>query len=147
PSVAPDAARIKTDFVDAAKTRAAAWDYAGATVLLKKVPAETAAVALLVTAQGEADAANTAAQAKVGKVASAPQAAVAAVTKLLKDLEAHPSAATIGPQLDTIRADIAAAEAAIKAKQPKDAQAALEKAGKEAVDARMLAERNGQGDA
>jgi hypothetical protein len=147
PAVAPDAARIKTDFVDAAKTRAAAWDYVGAIALLTKVPAEAAGVAKLVAAQGEADAANKAAQTKVGKLATAPEAAVAAVTKLLKELEAHPSAATIGPQLDAIRADIADAEAAIKAKKPNDASASLERAGREAVDARMLAERNGQADA
>ena len=145
--VASDAARIKMDFVEAAKTRAAAWDYVGAIALLTKVPAEAAGAAKLVTAQGEADAANKAAQAKVGKVATAPAAAVAAVTKLLKDLEAHPNAATIGPQLDAIRADIAAAEAAIKAKKPNDASASLERAGREVVDARMLAERNGQADA
>lgn len=147
PAVASDAARIKADFVDAAKTRAAAWDYVGAIALLTKVPAEAAGAAKLVAAQGEAEAANKAAQAKVGKVATAPEAAVAAVTKLLKDLEAHPSAATIGPQLDAIRADIAGAEAAIKAKKPQDASASLERAGREAVDARMLAERNGQADA
>jgi hypothetical protein len=144
PVVASDAARIKTDFVDAAKTRAVAWDYVGATALLNKVPAEAAAAAKLVTAQGQADAANKAAQAKV---ATAPQAAVTAVTKTLKDLEAHPSAATIAPQLAAIRTDIADAEAAIKAKKPKDAGTILERAGRELVDARMLAERNGQADA
>jgi len=89
---------------DAAKTRAAAWDYVGAIALLTKVPAEAAGAAKLVAAQGEADAANKAAQAKVGKVATAPDAAVAAVTKLLKELEAHPNAATIGPQLDAAEA-------------------------------------------
>jgi hypothetical protein len=141
PEVAAEAARIKADFLDAAKSRAGTWDYAGATVLLQKVPSEAAATGHLLAARDQAETANSAAQ---KKAASDPGAAFTLLSKMLTELESNPNAASIAPQLNGIRTGLANADTAIKDRKPDDARAALDKAGKQIVEARMLAERDGQ---
>ncbi len=141
PEVAAEATRIKADFLDAAKARAVTWDYAGATVLLQKVPSEATATSHLLAAHNQEETANSAAQ---KKAASDPRAAFTALSKMLTELESNPNAASIAPQLNGIRAELANADTAIKNRKPDEARAALDRAGKQIVDARMSAERNGQ---
>ncbi len=138
PAVAPDVARLRTDYVQAARKLADGWDYQGAAALLGKLMSEAATVGKLATTQHDAEAASQAAQ---DKGAHNPAAGVAEVKKLVTELEKHPNAAAIATQLATIHTDLAAAEKLHKADE---VSAALDKVGKEIVDARMQAERAGQ---
>src|SRR5262249_50061999 len=112
--------------------------------MLKQALAQATEALKLATAGAAAEAANGKVQEKAKKN---PAGALADIKKQLADLEKLPIAASLGPEITAIKADIKTADDAMAASTPDPARAAIAKAGKEIADARVQGERNAQQDA
>ena len=142
PVIAKDKERIQKERIDAATALAAAWNHAGASVLLGKVADECAAATAVATGATETEAARLAAQTPINSVATAPDLAFKAVTDMVAALDG--SGDLIKDDRENIRKKIALARTALTAPEKGDPKALLEQAAAECVAARAVVDRQAQ---